>query len=154
MSKAETITKIISSWDNLNDTISSFPSKHENTPGAVGTWSLLEAVIHVFAWDSELLTNLEDYHQKKEMPRWIDLNDHEVVKLNQNQVDAYANASSKDLYEHLRVNHLKLLKYLEDLPEELFADDPFTAGMIQDETYLHYEEHDKNIKTFSKNLNH
>ena len=27
------------------------------------------------------------------------------------------------------------------------------SGMIKDETYLHYQEHDENIKTFSKTLN-
>ncbi|GEM_PF-950830 len=154
MSKLKTINKINSSWDNLLNTISSFSSKHEKIPGAVGTWSLLESVIHIFAWDNELLTNLKDYHEKKEMPRWIDLSDQEIVEFNQNQVNEFANAVSKDLYDFLRLNHSKLLSYLEDLPDELFSDDAFTVGMIKNETYLHYEEHDENIKTFSKSLNY
>ena len=154
MSKLETITKINSTWDNLLNTISSFSSKHEKIPGAVGTWSFLEAVIHIFAWDNELLINLKDYCNNKEMPKWIDLNDEDVAELNQSQVDEYLDTNFQDLYKHLLINHSKLLKYLEELPEELFGDNPFTAGMIKDETYLHYEEHDKNIKEFSKSLNY
>ena len=153
LNKIDTINEIKSSWDNLLSTINSFSSKHEKVPGAVGTWSFLEAVIHIFAWDSELLINLNDYHNKKEMPKWKDFNDKEIVELNQGQVDEYINTSFEDLYKRLIDNHSNLIKYLENLPEDLFVTDHFTSGMIKDETYLHYQEHDENIKTFSKTLN-
>tara|TARA_Y100000814_G_scaffold276313_1_gene236400 strand:+ start:2309 stop:2773 length:465 start_codon:yes stop_codon:yes gene_type:complete len=153
MTKSDTIIQINSSWDNLLNTIALFSSKHERIPGAVGTWSFLEAVIHIFAWDNELLNNLKDYHDKKELPTWLDLNDVEVIELNQRQVDEYANDSFEDLYKHLLDNHSKLIEYLGDLPEELFDIDPFTSGMIKDETYLHYQEHNENIQIFLKTLN-
>ena len=87
------------------------------------------------------------------MPKWKDFNDKEIVELNQGQVDEYINTSFEDLYKRLIDNHSNLIKYLENLPEDLFLTDQFTSGMIKDETYLHYQEHDENIKTFSKTLN-
>ena len=105
MTKSDTIIQINSSWDNLLNTIALFSSKHERIPGAVGTWSFLEAVIHIFAWDNELLNNLKDYHDKKELPTWLDLNDVEVIELNQRQVDEYANDSFEDLYIYLLKGH-------------------------------------------------
>ena len=153
MSKIHTLNEINSSWNNLLNTINSFPCKHEKTPGAVGTWSFLEAVVHIFAWDNELLINLKDYHNKNQMPKWKDYSNDEIIELNQNQVDEYTNYSFEDLYKRLIDNHSNLVKYLEDFPEDLFVSDPFTSIMIKDETYLHYQEHDQNIKNFSITLN-
>ena len=72
-------------WQRFLDTAQGIPEDHLFTPGAVGHWSVRDAIIHVSAWDEELARLMEQHRTSGEETSYGD--DEAVDRLNQAQVD-------------------------------------------------------------------
>ena len=148
MGKTEAINNINSSWYSLIETISIFPVEFESDPGVLGTWSFLDAIIHIFAWDEELHINLKDYLEKNQKPLWSDFTSKQIDKFNQSQVDNYSHLDRIELLGLLEKYHLDLLEYLDTLGDGTFNVSTPIGMMIKDETWTHYGEHMQDLNRF------
>ena len=146
--KDEFLAQMEEEWQRFLDTALGFPEDKLFTPGAVGHWSVREAVIHVSAWDEELARIVERYRNSGEETSYGD--DEAVDRLNQAQVDEKRDMSITQVWEALDADHARLLKLLNDLPEEAFASGTYTGDHIITETLGHYREHREDFERWDR----
>jgi len=135
-------------WQRFLDTTHDLPEDRLFTPGAVGHWSVRDAVIHVSAWDEELARLVERHRTSGEETSYGD--DEAVDRLNQAQVDEKRDMSMGQIWETLDTDHARLLRLLNSLPEDAFTHDTYTGDHIAAETLDHYREHREDIERWSR----
>ena len=134
-------------WQRFLDTTHDLPEDRLFSPGAVGHWSVRDAVIHVSAWDEELARSVERHRTTGEKTSYGD--DEAVDRLNQAQVDEKRDMSMSQIWETLDADHARLLRLLTTLPEDAFTRGTYTGDNIATETLEHYREHGEDIERWS-----
>ena len=139
MNKQETLTEIDQEWRRLLDIAGEFSKEESLIPGAVGNWNFTESLIHVAAWDDELVKQLESYLNTGEKREYGDAE--ATDRLNAAQVDEKRGLALEKVWDHLDETHKTLLEFLTGLPETSFEPQTSTIRMITGETVDHYSEH-------------
>ena len=113
-------------------------------PGAVGHWSPKDLLLHVAAWDIELITVVDKHRTTGEESDYG--TDEEVDRLNEAQVEEKRGLSFDQVWEYLGDAHRRLVDFLTDLPDEAFNPDSFTGDWIATDSYGHYRGHREDLE--------
>ena len=142
--RAETLKRIDEEWQQFVDVAKGLSPNAQLLPSAVGRWTVRDVLIHMAAWDDELMKQVERYRSTGEK---TDYGDGEAVdRLNQAQVDEKLGLSLDRVWETLQASHQELLQLLHGLPEETFVPGTYTSDQIAIESLGHYREHREDLE--------
>jgi uncharacterized damage-inducible protein DinB len=119
-------------------------------PGAVGIWSIKDVLAHLAAWESEMVTALNQV-QNGRVPGIVDIDDIDEWNDEQHQASFYRPLDA--VLEDLEGVHQMLLRMVEDFDEKTLTDnrrfnwmegEPL-AYLLEENAYLHEREHAEDI---------
>lgn len=146
LSKQDVLVDIDREWRLLLEVAGGFSESEQLLPGAVGHWDVRESLLHVAAWDLELVGILEHFSRTGEQR---DFGDGEAVDaLNESQVEEKWDLTPEQVWGHLHTSHRTLVDYISGLPEETFNKDSYSGESIVAETANHYQEHREDMERF------
>ncbi len=142
--RAETLKRIDEEWRQFVDVAKGFSSNEQLLPNAMGHWTVRDVLIHMAAWDDELMKQVERYRGTGEK---TDYGDGKVIdRLNQAQVDEKLGLSLEQVWETFNASHQELFQLLHRLPEESFVPGTYTSDQIAIESLGHYREHREDLE--------
>lgn len=142
--KSMLLEQIDREWDRFVEVARGVSGERAVEPGAVGHWSLREALLHVAAWDEELVKLLEEYRRSGEQHDYGD--DAAIDDLNERQVEERRSLDLRQAWEYLEKAHAGAIDFLHGLPEETFDEGTYTRGQITTETLGHYQQHREDLE--------
>jgi len=131
-------------WEEFLAVFQNLSEEEYLLPGAVGYWSVREALLHVAAWDVELVVIVDKYRRTGEKSDYG--TDEEVDELNEDQVQEKHDFSMEQVWKHLHDSHQQLADFLTGLPEEAFDPKSYSGDWIATDSFGHYVEHRENIE--------
>jgi hypothetical protein len=122
-------------------------------PGAAGIWSVKDVLAHVTAWESELVTALNQLDSQR-APRIIAIED--IYEWNEEQYHISARRPLEAIMSDFEGVHRMLLHMVGDLPERDLTDNRRFSWMqgeplwylIAEAAYWHEREHAQDIRTW------
>jgi hypothetical protein len=126
-------------------------------PGVVGVWSVKDVLAHVTAWESELVTALNQA-QGRGTPNIVRIDD--IDEWNEQQYHVNAARPLDAVLEDFEGVHAMLLKMVGDFDEKALTDgrryrwmegEPLSY-LIAENAWLHEREHAEEIRTWRENV--
>ncbi len=140
--KSNVLNEIKEGWLALQSILSSVPEDKMEEPDAADGWSVKDIIGHIATWEEIIIDRVQTIVGGHEVVRpYSDLDD-----FNAQEVDRKSKLSLDVIQQQSLDSHQRLLRFLEDLPEEHFAKDSESARVITVESYKHYAGHAENIK--------
>jgi hypothetical protein len=145
MKKQQVLNKLEQAWAAFNVSYAGLTDEQMVQPGVTGDWSVKDILAHVSWWEEEALKHLPYILQGGRPPRY---------SLVYGGIDAF-NAQMTELKRGLRLaevrwqleeTHLRLVEYLQGVPEEQFASDTRFRRRLRLDTYSHYPIHTRAIR--------
>lgn len=142
--RAETLKRVDEEWQQFVDVAKGVPQDEQFLPSALGQWTARDLLIHIAAWDDELVKQVESYRSTGEKTAYGD--SEAIDSLNQARVDEKLGLSLGQVWETLIKSHQNLLRFLQRLPEETFIPGSYTGDHIAIDLLGHYREHREDLK--------
>jgi hypothetical protein len=122
-------------------------------PGVVGFWSIKDILSHLVAWESEVVTALNQAQNKK-MPSILKIED--IDEWNEEQYHANARRLLDPAWVDFEGVHRMLIKMIEDYNERDFTDNrryPWMEGeplayLIEENATMHERDHAADIRAW------
>jgi hypothetical protein len=152
MAKQDIMETIEREWSAFAVLAESFPEEDRIRPGAVGYWSVHEALLHIAAWDNEVMILVKKFEEIGEKPEWLGLSEDALDQLNERQVSERRRLKPALIWEHFRETHTTLVEFLSTCDEHVFSVDSFTGDSIMEETWQHYQGHRQDLASFKESL--
>ncbi|MEE9365981.1 MAG: DinB family protein [Dehalococcoidales bacterium] len=133
--KARTLSKLEREWQALFQLWKDLPEDILFLPGAVGHWSTRDVMAHITTWEDEALKALPLILEGKPLPRYMGID-----AFNAREQERKQHLPLKRVKEELLVTHKKLVRFLENVPENAFINPRFTKRLRLD-AIGHYREH-------------
>ena len=152
MTKQDVMEAIKREWDAFSDIAKSFSEEDRILPGAVGHWNVHQALLHVAAWDNEVMILVKKFEETGEKPEWLGWSGDELDQLNERQVAERSNFDHGLIWEHFERTHIALVEFLSSCDEHVFSSNSFTGDSIKGETWQHYQGHGQDLTRFKKSL--
>ena len=109
-------------------------------PGVTGGWAVKDVLAHVSWWEEEALKHLPHILEGGRPPRYSTLYGG-IDAFNARMHDTWRGRSLAEVLTRLAASHLRLLEYLDSVPEgQLLGDTRFRLRLRLD-TYGHYAIH-------------
>ena len=83
MAKQDVMEAIEREWNAFADLAESFREEDRIRPGAVGHWNVHEALLHIAAWDNEVMILIKKFEETGEKPEWLNLTGEAIDQLNE-----------------------------------------------------------------------
>lgn len=147
MKTEQVLARLDKSWKDFEDSYRGLSDERLQAPGVTGRWSVRDIIAHVTWWEEEALTHMPVIRNGGSSPRY---------SVTYGGIDAF-NAMMTErrkglsLFEVLRQHdevHERLVRYVRDAPEELFATDTRFRRRLRLDTYGHYPVHAKAIRAW------
>jgi hypothetical protein len=152
MTKQDVMEAIEREWNAYASLAESFPEEDRVRPGAVGHWNVHEALLHVAAWDNEVMILVKGFEETGEKPEWLDWSGEALDQLNERQVSQRRDLEPPSIWEHFKGTHKALVEFLSACNEHVFSVDSFTGDSINSETWQHYQGHGQDLTRFKESL--
>jgi hypothetical protein len=152
MTKQEVMEAIDREWDTFKNIAETICGEDRVKPGAVGYWNVHEALLHVAAWDNEVMILVKNFEESGEKPGWLNWSEDTLDQLNERQVAERRNLAPPLIWKHFEETHKVLVKFLSTCDEHVFTGDSFTGDSINAETWQHYQGHRQDLKRFEESL--
>ncbi len=151
MHKQEVLQAIREAREELQAAIAGLTSEQMRIPGAVGIWSVKDVLAHIAAWESELVTALNQA-QNRRVPHIIQIED--IHGWNEEQYHINARRPLEDILSDLEGVHRMLLRMVEEMNERDLTDNRRFHWMegeplwylIAENSYMHEREHSQDIR--------
>jgi hypothetical protein len=152
MAKQDVMKAIEHEWNAFANLAESFPEENRFRPGAVGYWNVHEALLHVAAWDNEVMILVKKFEETGEKPEWLDWSGDAIDELNERQVSERRDLEPASIWEHFKGTHKTLVEFLSTCDDHIFSVDSFTGDSIKAETWQHYQGHGQDLTRFKESL--
>ncbi len=133
--KERTLDRLEREWQALFQLWEDLPEDILLLPGAVGHWSTRDVMAHITTWENEALKALPLILEGKPLPRYMGID-----AFNAREQEHKRHLPLKRVKEELLATHHKLIQFLENVPESVFASARFTKRLRLD-AIGHYREH-------------
>lgn len=151
MDKQDLIKELTSARAELLGAIDGLTADQMLIPGAVGIWSVKDVFAHLVAWESELVTALNNI-SKRHTPYIVLIED--IDEWNEDQYHANAPRPLDAVWADLDSVHKMVIRMVEDLDDKTLFDNrsfPWMEGeplvyLIEENAYLHEREHAQEIR--------
>jgi uncharacterized damage-inducible protein DinB len=149
-SKQDVLNELSSAREALMAAIEGLTPEQMRMPGVTGIWSVKDVLAHIAAWESELVTALNQA-QNRRVPPIIDIED--IDEWNEEVYHLSARRPLEAVLSDLAGVHKMLLKMVGDYNERALTDNrryPWMEGeplwyLVEENAYLHEREHAEEI---------
>ena len=121
MAKKDVMETIEREWNAFAGLAESFSQEDRVRPGAVGHWNVHEALIHVAAWDNEVMILVKNFEETGRKPEWLNSPEYKLDQLNERQVSERRDLAPTLIWEHFRGAHKALVEFLSTCEEHVFS---------------------------------
>ena len=129
------ILAIDDAWRRLRASFNELRSEDAAESGACGIWSVNQVLWHIGAWERLLMTALNTPDDGYDYP------EPDPDPFNAEAISTMADASAREVIERLESTHRKLRDALANTPASYFDMDHPRRRLIDEWSFLHYEEH-------------
>jgi hypothetical protein len=113
-------------------------------PGVVDGWSVKDVLAHVTTWEEEALRYLPVIAEGGTPPRYSTMYGG-VDAFNAMRAEEKRSLPLSEVLRHLEETHLRLIAYIEGVPEEQFIRETPFRHRLRLDTYRHYATHARAI---------
>jgi hypothetical protein len=147
MNTQQVLKRLDATWKDLGESYAGLSDAQLLVPGVTGKWSVRDIIAHVTWWEEEALKHMPLIREDGRAPRY---------SVAYGGIDAF-NALMTEKRLHLSLTevlgqrdeiHARLIAYVRDAPEELFAKDTRFRRRLRLDTYGHYPVHAKAIRAW------
>lgn len=149
MKRERLYERLESRWGELHDALHGLSDEEMLEAGVVGHWSVRDVLAHITTWDGEALKALPVILDRGRLPRYSDLYGG-IDAFNAQVQEGKKGLSLERVLTELEETHLRLLAYLDDVPEEAFATEGRFLRRLRQDTYGHYREHTEQIRAWRR----
>lgn len=151
MRKKDILGELIAARADLHEALDGLTPDQMLHPGAVGIWSVKDVLAHIAAWESELVTALNQV-QNRQVPSVMGIED--IDEWNDDQYHMNASRPLEAILVDLEGVHKMLYRMIEDFEEKALTDNqrfPWMEGeplayLVEENAYLHEREHAEEIR--------
>jgi hypothetical protein len=153
MRKADVLEDLKNARADLLSALDGLTPEHMMMPGVVGFWSIKDILSHLVAWESEVVTALNQAQNKK-MPSIMKIED--IDEWNEEQYHLNARRLLEPAQTEFEGVHRMLVKMIEDYNERDLMDNrryPWMEGeplayLIEENAILHESDHAADIRAW------
>ena len=154
MKKQDILDELTTARADLLDAIDGLTPEQMRQPFAVGLWSVKDVLAHLTAWESELVTALNQVQSSNRAPQIVLID--EIDEWNEEQYHLSARRPLEAILEDLEGVHRMLCMMVEDYKDKRLMDNRQFEWMegealwylIEENAYLHEREHADNIRAW------
>ena len=155
MNRDELLEQLENSRIQLLELLELIPDDSLVEPGTMGEWSIADILVHLTAWESELVTFLMQLDQGKKPEKWLNA----LKNIEAYNIQRHRDTQGRDLdriFDDFHGVRIHLEQWLEEF-SDLQLNDPdiyeWTRGrplwlIIEECSFGHETEHIENIKAF------
>ena len=145
MKTQQVLERLDTGWAAFEESYTGLSAAQLLTPGVTGEWSVRDIIAHVSWWEEEALRHLPLIREGGRPPRY---------SVEYGGIDAF-NALMTEKRRHLPLEeilrqhdeiHERLIAYVRDAPEELFARETRFRRRLRLDTFAHYPIHAQAIR--------
>lgn len=144
MKKQKLLNKLELAWALFKESFAGLTASQLIEPGVTGDWSVKDILAHVSCWEEETLHHLPHILQGGRPPRYSVLYGG-IDAFNAQMVERKRSLSLSEVRKQLDETHLKLIEYIQSVPEEPFASETRFRRRLRLDTYSHYPIHAREI---------
>jgi uncharacterized damage-inducible protein DinB len=153
MRKADVLNDLREARADLLDAISGLTPEQMMRPGVIGFWSIKDLLDHLVAWESEVVTALNQVQNKKK-PSILQIE--EIDEWNEDNYHKNARRLLDAVLKDFEGVHRMLTHMIEDYPERDLMDNrryPWMEGeplayLIEESAMLHERDHAADIRAW------
>jgi hypothetical protein len=147
MKTQQVLARLDTSWKDFEESYRGLSHAQLLVAGVTGSWSVRDIIAHVTWWEEEALTHMPVIREGGSSPRYS-ITYGGIDAFNAMMTERRKGLSiSEVLHQHDEV-HERLVHYVRDAPEELFASDTRFRRRLRLDTYGHYPVHAKAIRAW------
>ena len=147
MKTQQLLARLDKSWKDFEESYRGLSPAQLLAAGVTGSWSVRDIIAHVTWWEEEALTHMPVIREGGSSPRYS-VTYGGIDAFNAMMTERRKGLSlSEVLHQHDEV-HERLVRYVTDAPEELFATDTRFRRRLRLDTYGHYPVHAKAIRAW------
>ena len=155
--KQDVLKELQSARATLREAFNGLSPEQMRMPGASGVWSVKDVLAHIAAWESELVTALNQVLNGR-VPAILDIED--IDEWNEEQYHISVQRPLQAVLDDLEGVHKMLLEMANDVDERMLTDNrmfPWMEGeplwyLIAENGYLHEREHTEDIQAWRKEM--
>jgi hypothetical protein len=140
----ELAAKERSGWETFLGVVDTVPSERRSDPGVVPGWSVKDIVWHCAGWARFAGDHLEDIEKGTFTDPFDGTDDAHWDRVSQEMIDVSRGMSFEQVVAGSEAERLRLHGIWSALPE--IGDE--AAHWFSEETFVHYEEHSAEIRSF------
>ena len=144
MKKHQLLKQLEKAWTTLKESYAGLSDSQLMEPGIMGDWSVKDILAHVTTWEEEALKYLPLILTGGRPPRYIQFGG--IDAFNAQMAEQKRNITLSDVLRQLDETHLRLLDYLQSVPEEHFTPETRFRRRLRLDTYSHYPLHARAIR--------
>ncbi len=153
VNRQDILSELQSARADLLAAIDGLAPEQMRIPGVVGMWSVKDVLAHLAAWESELVTALNQAENRR-TPSILDIED--IDEWNEEQYHANTRRPLEAILADLEGVHTMLIRMVEGFDERALTDNrhyPWMEGeplsyLIEENAYLHEREHADEIRAW------
>jgi hypothetical protein len=150
MNREQLTERVDGRWRSFVQAALSLPADVLSEPGAVGDWSAKDLIAHLAVWEDESLSALQTIAAGRRPPRYARFGG--IDAFNDMEWQKFRDLPLAEIQRWSQESHRRLLDYLAEVPEELFATETRFRHRLRLDTYGHYSEHTGHILAWRATL--
>jgi hypothetical protein len=139
MNRQQLRTRLDGAWAALKASYAGLPDARLTQSGVAGEWSVKDVLAHVTTWEEEALTYLPVILTGGRPPRYSTYGG--LDTFNARTAQQKRSLALAEVQAQLEETHLRLLAYLQGVPEEQIARETRFRHRLRLDTYSHYTLH-------------
>ena len=151
MNKQQLIHKLERAWADFQGSYAGLSDTEMVTPGVTGDWSVKDILAHVSWWERESLEHLPTILQGGRPPRYSVLYGG-IDAFNAQMTERMHALPLAAVRQQMEDTHLRLVEYLQSVPEEQFASETRFRRRLRLDTYSHYPLHAQAIREWREGV--
>jgi hypothetical protein len=146
MNREQLLNRIDTTWSAFTESFAGLTAEEMQAPGVEGDWSVRDLLTHVSIWEDEALKYLPLIMGGGRPPRYAEQGGLDVF--NARAVEARRELPLAEVKDQLDETHLRLIAYVQGVPEEQIATETRFRHRLRLDTYSHYPLHAEAIRAW------
>jgi hypothetical protein len=145
MKKQQLLNKLEQAWASFKESYAGLADEQLIAPGVTEDWSVKDILAHVTWWEEEAMKHLPHILQGTQPPRYSVLYGG-IDAFNAQMTEQKRGLTLSEVRNQLDETHLRLIEFIQSVPEEQFASETRFRHRLRLDTYSHYPIHTRAIR--------
>jgi hypothetical protein len=149
MDRTQLLKRIGKSWETFRTSYDGLSDVELMEPGVTGAWSVKDIIAHVTWWEEEALAHLPFILTGGKPPRYSVMHGG-IDAFNRKMTELKKNLSLAEVKRERDNTHHRLIKFVQDVPEDQIVRETRFRRRLRLDTYGHYPKHTEAILRWRK----